>query len=96
MTLVSLCSELKTRFRGGQNPTAVEGNASVYQVNTVSRTTGEGRGEFVRTWGLYVNTDRYHFDILHLGRHRLVEGGWRGVLSHATGRELKLDTEEWA
>ena len=41
----------KTRFRGGQNLTAVEGNASVYQVNLVSRKTGEGRAEFLRTWG---------------------------------------------
>ena len=29
----------------------MEGNASVYQVNTVSRITGEGRAEFLRTWG---------------------------------------------
>ena len=29
----------------------MEGNASVYQVNPVSRITGEGRGEFSRTWG---------------------------------------------
>ena len=35
----SLCAE-----------TAVEGNASVYQVYPVSRTTGEGRAEFLRTW----------------------------------------------
>ena len=27
------------------------GNASFYQVNTVSRITGEGRAEFLRTWG---------------------------------------------
>ena len=31
--------------------TAVEGNASVYQVNPVSRITGEGRAECLRTWG---------------------------------------------
>ena len=31
--------------------TAVQGNASVYQVNPVSRITGEGREEFIRTWG---------------------------------------------
>ena len=31
--------------------TAVEGNASVYQVNPVSRITGEGRAELLRTWG---------------------------------------------
>ena len=29
----------------------MEGNASVYQVNSVSRTTGEGRAEFLRVWG---------------------------------------------
>ena len=34
----------------------MEGNASVYQVNPVSRITGEGRAEFLRTWGpdLYI------------------------------------------
>ena len=30
----------------------MEGNASFYQVNPVSRITGEGRREFLRTWGL--------------------------------------------
>ena len=41
----------KARFWGGQNLTAVEGNASVYQsqVNTVSRVTGEGTAEVWRT-----------------------------------------------
>ena len=29
----------------------MEGNASVYQVYPVSRITGEGRAEFLRTWG---------------------------------------------
>ena len=29
----------------------MEGNASVYQVTTVSRITGEGRAEFLKTWG---------------------------------------------
>ena len=29
----------------------MEGNASVYQVNPVSRITGEGRAELLRTWG---------------------------------------------
>ena len=29
----------------------MEGNASVYQINPVSRTTGEGRAEDLRTWG---------------------------------------------
>ena len=28
----------------------MKGNASVYQVNLVSRITGEGRAEFSRTW----------------------------------------------
>ena len=41
----------KTGFRGGQNLTAVEGNGSVYQVNPVSRISGEGRAEFLTTWG---------------------------------------------
>ena len=31
--------------------TAVEGNVSVYQVNPVSRITGEGKAEFLKTWG---------------------------------------------
>ena len=42
----SVRGNYKTRFCGGQNLTAVEGNASVYQVNPVSRITGEGRAEF--------------------------------------------------
>ena len=29
----------------------MEGKASVYQVNPVSRITDEGRAEFLRTWG---------------------------------------------
>ena len=29
----------------------MEGNASIYKVNPVSRMTGEGRAEFLRTWG---------------------------------------------
>ena len=29
----------------------MEGNASVYQVNPVSRIIGEGGAEFLRTWG---------------------------------------------
>ena len=29
----------------------MEGNASVYQVNPVSRISGEGRAEFSTTWG---------------------------------------------
>ena len=29
----------------------MEGNASVYQVNPVSRISGEGSAEFLRTWG---------------------------------------------
>ena len=31
--------------------TAVEGNSSVYEVFPVSRITGEGRVEYLRTWG---------------------------------------------
>ena len=41
----------KTCFQGAQNLTAVEGNASVYQVNPVSRISGEGKAEYLRTWG---------------------------------------------
>ena len=41
----------KTRFRGGQNLTAVAINASVYQVYPARRITGEGRAEFLRAWG---------------------------------------------
>ena len=40
-----------SKKKRGQNPTDVEGNASVYQVNRVSRITDEGRAEFSRTWG---------------------------------------------
>ena len=29
----------------------MEGNASVYQVNPVSRISGDGRSEFLGTWG---------------------------------------------
>ena len=29
----------------------MEGNASVHQVNPVSRIAGEGRAEFLRAWG---------------------------------------------
>ena len=47
----SVRGNYKTRFFGGQNLTAVEGNASVYQVNPVSPISGEGRAEFLRTWG---------------------------------------------
>ena len=51
--LVGLCAEtIKPVSEGDKNMTAVEGNASVYyQVNPVSRITGEGRAEFLRTWG---------------------------------------------
>ena len=41
----SVRGNCKTRFWGGQNLTAVEGNASVYQVNPVRRISGEGRAE---------------------------------------------------
>ena len=49
MMLGSLCAET---IRPGQNLTAVEGNASVYQVNPVSRMSGEGRAEFSSACGL--------------------------------------------
>ena len=39
--LVSLCAET---VKPGQNLTAVGGNVSFYQVNLVSRITGEGGG----------------------------------------------------
>ena len=38
----SVRENYKTRFWGGQNLTAVEGNVFVYQLNPVSRITGEG------------------------------------------------------
>ena len=40
----SVRGNYKTRVRGGQDLTAVEGNVSFYQVNPVSRITGEGGG----------------------------------------------------
>ena len=49
----------KTRFRGEQNLTAVEENASVFQVNTVSRINIEGRAEFLRTWDLIFDQKEY-------------------------------------
>ena len=55
--LVSLCAEtiinIKPVSEGNKNLTAVEGNASVYQVNPVRRISGEGTAEFLRTWGIY-------------------------------------------
>ena len=49
MMLVSLCAEtIKHVFDGDLNLTAVEGNASVYQVHPVSRIAGERRAEFFR------------------------------------------------
>ena len=41
----------KTRFCGGQSLTAVEGNASVYQVNPVNGITAEGGAGFLWAWG---------------------------------------------
>ena len=35
----------------GKKSDTLQGNASAYQVNPVSRTTGERRAEFVRAWG---------------------------------------------
>ena len=50
--LVNLCAEtIKPVLLGGQNLTAVEGNASVYEVYPVSRITGEERAEFLRALG---------------------------------------------
>ena len=54
----SVRGNYKTRLWGGQNLTAVEGNALVYQVNPVSRMTGEGRAEFTRDWTLYESPAR--------------------------------------
>ena len=47
----SVRGNYKPRFCGGQNLTVVKRNASVYQVNPVSRMTGEGRAEVLRVWG---------------------------------------------
>ena len=41
----SVRGKYKMRFGGEKNLTAVEGNASLYQVYHVSRITGEGRAE---------------------------------------------------
>ena len=50
--LVRLCADtIKPVSEGGQNLTAVEGNASVYQVNPVSRITGKGRATFFKGGG---------------------------------------------
>ena len=49
---MSVCvRKLYSPFMKGTNLINVEGNASVYQVNPVSRTTGDGRAEFLRSWG---------------------------------------------
>ena len=52
---LSVRGNYKTSFCGGQNMTAVEGNASVYQVYAVSRITGGERVErgrsFEGAWG---------------------------------------------
>ena len=49
----------------------MEGNASVYKVNSVSRITGEGRAEFLRTW-------RPDFDQKGGGRGGREDGGKKG------------------
>ena len=47
--LINLCAEtIKPVSKGGQNLTAVEGEASVYQVYPVRRTTGEGGAEIFK------------------------------------------------
>ena len=57
----------------------MEGNASAYQVNPVSRISGEGRAEFLWAWGLVIythmlhmlyntdNTAKYMFPLFNLG-----------------------------
>ena len=47
----SMRGKYKTRFLAGQNLTGVEGNASVYQVYPVSRTTDERRADILRRGG---------------------------------------------
>ena len=51
MMLVSLCAETIKPVIEGENLTAVEGNASVYQVYAVSRTTTEERTDCSKGWG---------------------------------------------
>ena len=56
----------------------MEGNAAVYQVNPpVDRITGEGRAEFLRTWGP-------GFDQKRAG----LEGGGKGGGGGADGRSI--------
>ena len=47
----SVRGNCKTHLLRGQNLTAVEGNASVYQGHPVSHITGEGRAENIRASG---------------------------------------------
>ena len=47
----SVRGNYQTRFWGGPNLKAVEGNASVYQVYAASRIVSEGRAEFLTAWG---------------------------------------------
>ena len=49
----SVRGNYKTRSWGGQNLTAVEGNVSFYQVNPVSRITGEGGGVVLKDVGAW-------------------------------------------
>ena len=49
--LVSLRAEtIKPAFEGTKSDSCVEGNASVYQVYPVSRTTSEERAECSKGW----------------------------------------------
>ena len=40
----------------------MEGNTSVYQVNSASQTTGDGRAKFLRTWGTGFDQDEAGWD----------------------------------
>ena len=52
--LVCLCAgTIKPDLEGDKKMTAVEGNASVYQVNPVSRISGEARAEFFMDVGAW-------------------------------------------
>ena len=42
----------------------MEGNASVYQVNPVTRITGEGREECLRTWGFRFDTILFFISVI--------------------------------
>ena len=83
----SVRGNYKTRFWGGQNLTAVEGNVSFfYHVNLVSRVTGEGGGaEFWRTRGP-------GFDQKRAGLEG--EGGERGQFVHVSYKSFRGDKSD--